>query len=37
LPDDPAYVGMLRMTKPFTQEQLRDAIERVRLERVAAA
>jgi len=37
LPDDPAYVGMLRMTKPFTQEQLRDAIERVRMERVAAA
>jgi len=37
LPDDPAVLNLLRMTKPFTQEQLQTAIQRVAANRVTAA
>ncbi len=37
LPDDPAVLNLLRMTKPFTQEQLQTAIQHVAANRVTAA
>lgn len=37
LPEDSAYHGMIRMTKPFTQEQLQTAIERAFMDRAAVA
>jgi signal transduction histidine kinase len=37
LPEDLASHGMIRMTKPFTQEQLQTAIERAFMERAAVA